>query len=68
MKVLLDIKDNKSDFVLELLKSFSFVKTKTITPDKARFLEELKGAVIETSLAKRGKLKLKSAKDFLNEL
>ncbi len=68
MKVLLDIKDNKSDFVLELLKSFSFVKAKTITPDKARFLEEIKGSVIETSLAKRGKLKLKSAKDFLNEL
>lgn len=37
MKVLLDIKDNKADFVMELLRSFSFVKTETIaSPKKAK--------------------------------
>ena len=68
MKVLLDINDNKADFVLEVLQQFRFVKTKKITAAKAKFLEELSGAVEEVKQAKRGKLKLQSAKDFLHEL
>lgn len=68
MKLLLDIKDNKAEFILELLKNFSFVKTETISPQKARFLKELKGSVEEVKLAKQGKIKLQSARDFLNEL
>ena len=32
MKVLLDIKDSKASFFMELLKSFSFVKVKPLTP------------------------------------
>jgi len=68
MKILLDIKDNKADFVMELLKNLSFVKAEELTPTKAQFLHELKGAVKEVTLAKQGKLKLQSAKDFLNEL
>ncbi len=34
MKVLLDIKDNKADFVMELLKNLSFVKTSKLTDEK----------------------------------
>ena len=68
MQVLLDIKDSKAHFVMELLKSLSFVKATTLTPSKAEFLKELKGAIQEVTLAKQGKLKLQSAKDFLNEL
>ncbi len=37
MKILLDIKDSKADFVMELLESLSFVKAETISPAKARF-------------------------------
>lgn len=68
MKVLLDIKDNKATFFMELLKSFSYVKAQPLTPEKAQFLKELKGSVEEVILAKQGKLKLQSAKDFLREL
>ncbi|WP_299250180.1 hypothetical protein [uncultured Cytophaga sp.] len=68
MKVLLDIKDNKADFVLELLKNFSFVKAETITPSKAQFLKGLKEAVEEVTLAKQGKINLKSADQLLDEL
>ncbi|HPN19868.1 MAG TPA: hypothetical protein PK546_09985 [Chitinophagales bacterium] len=68
MKVLLDIKDSKADFVMELLNNLSFVKTETISPKKERFLKELKKSVNEVNLAKQGKIKLQSAKDFLNEL
>ena len=68
MKLLLDIKDNKAAFILELLKNFSFVKAHHLTPTKAEFLKELKGSVDEVILAKQGKIKLQSARDFLNEL
>lgn len=68
MKVLLDIKDNKAKFVMELLKSFSFVKAKPLTPVKAKFLEEFKEAVEEVNLIKAGKKKARNAEDFLNEL
>jgi hypothetical protein len=68
MKVLLDIKDSKAEFFMEVLKSFSFVKAELISPSKAEFLKDLKGSVKEVALAKKGKLKLQDAKDFFNEL
>ena len=41
MKVLLDIKDSKADFILELLKGFpSYVKTKPISKTKVQLIEE----------------------------
>ena len=68
MKVLLDIKDNKAAFVMELLKSFSFVKAQTLTSYKAEVLKGIKEAVEEVKLIKAGKLKGIPAKDLLNEL
>jgi len=68
MKVLLDIQDNKADFVMELLKNLSFVKAETISPGKAQFIKELKSSVEEVELAKQGKIKLKSAEELFNEL
>lgn len=68
MKVLLDIKDTKAQFVMELLKSFSFVKTKTISDEKALLIEEIKEAVEEMKLIKAGKLKARNAEDLFNEL
>jgi hypothetical protein len=68
MKVLLDIKDNKADFVMELLQNFSFVKAEPISKAKARFLQEFKQSVDEVNSAKQGKIKLKTAEELLNEL
>lgn len=68
MKVLLDIKDSKAGFFMELLKNFPFVKAKTLTPSKAQILEELKEAVENMTLVKQGKLKARPAKELLNEL
>jgi hypothetical protein len=68
MKVLLDIKDNKADFVMELLQSFSFVKTKTISDEKALLIEEIKEAVENMKLVHQGKLQARPAKDLLDEL
>ena len=68
MQVLLDIKDSKASFFMEVLKSFSFVKTKELTPVNTLFLNELKEAVEEMTLVKAGRKKARNAEDFLNEL
>jgi len=68
MKILLDIKDNKAAFFMEMLKNFSFVKATKLTNPKAEFLEEFKEAIDEVKLAKEGKIKLQSARDFLHEI
>lgn len=68
MKLLLDIKENKKEFIIELLKNFPFVKTKTLTPRKAEVLEDLSLAVKNMNLVKQGKLKARSAKELLDEL
>ncbi len=68
MKVLLDIKDNKAAFFMELLKSFPYVKTKTLTPYKAEVLAGIKEAVEEMKLIKSGKLKARNAEDLFDEL
>jgi hypothetical protein len=68
MKVILDIKDNKVDFVMELLNSLSFVKAEAISATKAKFLKELKASAQEVVLAKQGKIKLQTVEQLLNEL
>jgi hypothetical protein len=68
MKVILDIPDNKAAFFMELLNSFSFVKAKTISPQKAQVLLELKEAVETLNLVKEGKLKARPAKELLHEI
>jgi len=68
MKVILDIKDAKAPFVMELLQSFSFVKAKPLSPYKAKVLEDVKEAVEEMKLIKAGKLRARNAEDLFNEL
>ncbi|MFP5040797.1 hypothetical protein [Parasediminibacterium sp. JCM 36343] len=68
MKVLLDIKDSKASFVMELLQSFPFIKTKPLSPYKSDVLEGVKEAVEEMTLIKAGKLKGRPAKELFDEL
>jgi hypothetical protein len=68
MKLLLEVKDSKAEFVMELLNSLSFVKAKPVNETKQQILDDLKEAVKEVNLAKQGKIKLKSAKQLLDEL
>lgn len=68
MKVILEIKDNKAEFVMELLNSLSFVKAKPITDEKAKLMEEIKEAVENMNLVKKGKIKARLASELLNEL
>ena len=66
MRVLLDIKDNKATHLLEVLKGLSYVKTKTISNERAVLMEEIKEAVENLALARQGKLK--TARELYNEL
>jgi hypothetical protein len=68
MKVILDIKDDKYDSVIKMLKQFSFIKVTPVTPHKAQILKDLKEAVENLNLVKQGKLKARPAKDLLDEL
>ena len=68
MKIILDVKDNKASFMLEVLKNFKDVKARPLTNYKADVLEGIKEAVEEVNLIKQGKLKGIPAKDLLNEL
>lgn len=68
MRLLLDVKDKKAAFVLELLKDLPYVKTTTIVPAKAELMEDLQEAVEYVNLAKKGKVKPRDVKDFLDEL
>lgn len=43
-------------------------KSKKTSAAKERFLRELKASVQEVALARKGKLRLQSAKEFLNVL
>jgi hypothetical protein len=67
MRVLLEIKDEKAAFFLEVLKNFSFVKAKPLT-DESPLLQEIEEAVHNVNLAKEGKLKPKPLSELLNEL
>jgi hypothetical protein len=69
MKVLLDIKDSKADFILELLQGFSaYVTAKPISSAKSDLLEDLAAAATDVRLHKQGKIKLKTAQELLHEL
>ncbi len=68
MKVLLDINDKQAVHLMEVLKSLPYVRTKTISGEKAQLIEEIKEAVDNLKLVRKGKLKARSAKDLLDEL
>lgn len=68
MKLLLEIKDEKAPFIMELLANFKFVKAEPLTPYKAEVLEGIKEAVEEMKLIKQGNLKGIPVHELLDEL
>jgi hypothetical protein len=71
MQVLIDIEDNKADFVLDWLNQHSYIKIKSIKDKKAakaQFLEELKESVDFINEVKKGKAEGIPAKELLDEL
>ncbi|PIQ15609.1 MAG: hypothetical protein COW67_07545 [Flavobacteriales bacterium CG18_big_fil_WC_8_21_14_2_50_32_9] len=67
-QIILNIPENKFQFFMELVKSFDFVQIEADGDSKKAILSNIKKGLEEVKLAKQGKLKTTSAKDFLNEL
>lgn len=70
MKVILDIRDNRIPFFMELVKSLDYINVVKEVKDenKSQFVTDLAEAFNDVKLYEQGKKKLKSAKDLLNEL
>ena len=69
MKILIDIKDSKVAFFLEVLKNFSFVKKATpLTSEDADLMESIQAAVSEINSIKEGKLSAGSAQELIDDL
>lgn len=72
MKLVIDVKDNKAELLLEFLRTLSYVKVKPVpaegSSEKATIIANVKEAVEEMKLVKSGKLKGRDAMEFLNEL
>lgn len=68
MKVLLEVKDDKVSFIMELLNNFTFVKAKPISSEKSDVLAGLEEAVEQVNKAKKNRTKLKSARQLLDEI
>ena len=69
MKVLIEIPDNEATFGMKVLKSLSFItKAKPMTLASVELWDDLKEATEQVRLHKKGKIKLKTAQELLNEL
>ena len=68
-QVVLNIKDSKYRFFMELIKSLDFVQVEEDPGDsKEEIVANLTQAFKDLKRHKQGKLKTTPAKDFLNEL
>jgi len=68
MKFVLDVKESKAPALLALLNDLPYVKTKPLTPYKAKIMEDIKESVDEMNLVLSGKLEARDADELLNEL
>ncbi|WP_295675626.1 hypothetical protein [uncultured Mucilaginibacter sp.] len=68
MKFVLDVKESKAGALLALLNDLPYVKTKLLTPYKAKIMEDIKESVDEMNLMLSGKLEARDADELLNEL
>lgn len=68
MKFVLDIKESKVETLMALLNDLPYVKTKPLTPYKAKILEDVKQSVDELNQVLTGKLEARDADELLNEL
>lgn len=70
MKVILDVKDDRQAFFMELLKSLDYVEVLQEVNDKEKSeaIQDLVKAFNDVKLHEQGKKKLTSAKDLFIEL
>ncbi len=67
-RVVIDIPDGKINFFMELVNNLGFKKAEKLSSKHIEFVDDLKDSLNEVEQHRQGKIKLQSAKDFLNEL
>ena len=67
-RIVIDIPDKKFNFFMELIKNLGFKKVKHISIEHQEFFYDLQHSIKKVKQHQEGKIKLQSAKDFLNEL
>ena len=71
MLLLIDIDDNKAADFIEMMKGYSYLKTKSLSAPDAKILQEIdeiKKAFKHAGQIKAGKLGGRPAEELLNEL
>lgn len=67
-RIVIDIPDNKYNFFMELVNNLGFKKVKQISKEQKIFVDDLQHSLEQAKQHQEGKIKLQSARDFLNEL
>ena len=75
MDILVKVPDSKVEFFMELVQNLKFKavpttksKTKQFTPEQQEWINDLKESLEQVELHQQGKIKLKSARELLDEL
>ncbi len=68
MKLVVEVKESKAEFLLELLRSLSFVKTTAVPDEKEAVLDSVRTAVEQMKQVKAGKLRGRPVQKLLDEL
>lgn len=66
-RVVIDIPDNKYKFFMELVNNLGFKKVKQVSKEQMQFVDDLQHSLEQVKQHQEGKIKLQSAKDFLDE-
>jgi predicted phosphatase len=67
-RIVLDIPDNKFNFIIELLKNLGIKKVLRLSPQQNEYVDGLNSAMDEVEEHLKGDKYLQNAKDFLEEL
>jgi len=67
-RVVIDIPDNKLNFFMELINNLGFKKVKKLSTEQKEFVDDLQHSFEQVKQHREGKIKLQSAREFLNEL
>lgn len=68
MKILVEVKESKAEFLLELLRNLPFVKATSVQEEKEAVLTSVRTAVEQMKQVDAGKLKGRSVQKLLDEL
>jgi hypothetical protein len=68
MRLVLDVEDSKVEFMMNLLKEFSFVKTSKMYEEPEDDVQSFREAVTEFNRIRQGKSKGRPAQELLDEL